>query len=98
MPVHLPCTNASAVTLRVFHDKSITAPGVEYKSVVASADTTATEVIERVLERYGETRPPNKFELHYVREDATGKGRRKKSKKSEPLQHTHTQSHQRRHT
>lgn len=74
--------DALAVTLRVFHDKEITAPGVEYKSVVASVDTTAAEVIERVLERYGESRPARLFELHYMKEDDTGK-RRKKSKSYE---------------
>eukprot|EP00049_Salpingoeca_infusionum_P012663 m.233056 g.233056 ORF g.233056 m.233056 type:complete len:297 (+) comp15242_c1_seq1:208-1098(+) len=66
--------DTQVVSLRVYGGEAIVSPGSEYKSVHATTGTTAREVIERVLERYGEQGDTEMYELRFVRIDSkTGK-------------------------
>eukprot|EP00043_Microstomoeca_roanoka_P022916 m.257327 g.257327 ORF g.257327 m.257327 type:complete len:255 (-) comp24567_c0_seq1:187-951(-) len=68
------------VSLRVYAANAILSPGAEYKSILASEETTAAEVIKLVLERYGDPSDPNDFELRSVLiDDKTGKVKRQRS-------------------
>eukprot|EP00056_Hartaetosiga_gracilis_P008253 m.117795 g.117795 ORF g.117795 m.117795 type:complete len:328 (-) comp12881_c0_seq4:2002-2985(-) len=72
--------NENVVMLRVFAEHAIYSPGVSYKSVPASQETTASEVIQMVLDKFGEMEPASRFELRYVRiSSKTGKVKRRSS-------------------
>ncbi|EGD77699.1 hypothetical protein PTSG_08791 [Salpingoeca rosetta] len=69
-----------AVGLRVYGGSALLSPGAEYKSILAREDTTASEVIAQVLERYGEPSDPSEFELRSILVDEkTGKVKRQGS-------------------
>jgi hypothetical protein len=57
------------VTLRVFAGKALMAPGALYKSVMATPQMTALEIIRQALERYGEAEKVTDFQLMYRRVD-----------------------------
>eukprot|EP00039_Didymoeca_costata_P007974 m.106164 g.106164 ORF g.106164 m.106164 type:complete len:279 (+) comp13897_c0_seq6:22-858(+) len=78
-------SNADSRSYKVFDMNTINAPGVMYKSVVITTDTSCTEMIEQVLERFGCTEPAEKFELHYAVEAPPGT----KKKKIEPARVLH---------
>eukprot|EP00055_Hartaetosiga_balthica_P014153 m.76173 g.76173 ORF g.76173 m.76173 type:complete len:279 (-) comp8508_c0_seq1:47-883(-) len=73
-------SNENPIMLRIFAEHAIYSPGVEYKTVPATNSTTALEVIQMVLNKFGEMEPASKFELKYVRINSkTGRVKRRNS-------------------
>jgi hypothetical protein len=62
-------------TLRVYGGTDVAGPGVLYKSIVISQRTTAAEVIDLTLKRYGNDAMPWEFELRYAKSVVTKKKR-----------------------
>ena len=74
IPVTKKATSDSMCTLRVYGGKNVAGPGVLYKSIVINQRSTAAEVIDLTLKRYGSNSLPWEFELRY------GKSRQPKRK------------------
>ena len=51
---------------RVFDCNAINAPGAMYKAVTCTVDTTAHELIQATLDRFGSSEDPSLFELRYA--------------------------------